>query len=221
MAYKRAFKVRYFSSDDDTNYYKKKNIKKMDCIDIRDSQVKRLLTILDSLKREIPLILKNPTSKNINTISNSLNHLIIFLHELKPNCSVTKHLISTVQNLLSALTIRWSPPVKLIQTLINRLNMLITLLCLNKETHFLFFKVLTQIEVILAHYPSTGPTGVTGPTGATGITGVTGVTGPTGATGLTGATGITGVTGSTGATGPTGTAGITGVTGPTGTAGIA
>ncbi|MEH7005167.1 collagen-like repeat preface domain-containing protein, partial [Priestia megaterium] len=159
MAYKRAFKVRYFSSDDDTNYYKKKNIKKMDCIDIRDSQVKRLLTILDSLKREIPLILKNPTSKNINTISNSLNHLIIFLHELKPNCSVTKHLISTVQNLLSALTIRWSPPVKLIQTLINRLNMLITLLCLNKETHFLFFKVLTQIEVILAHYPSTGSTG--------------------------------------------------------------
>ncbi|MED3993067.1 collagen-like repeat preface domain-containing protein, partial [Priestia aryabhattai] len=162
MAYKRAFKVRYFSSDDNTNYYKKKNIKKMDCIDIRDSQVKRLLTILDSLKREIPLILKSPTSKNINTISNSLNHLIIFLHELKPNCSVTKHLISTVQNLLSALTIRWSPPVKLIQTLINRLNMLITLLCLNKETHFLFFKVLTQIEVILAHYPSTGPTGATG-----------------------------------------------------------
>ncbi|MED4002535.1 collagen-like triple helix repeat-containing protein, partial [Priestia aryabhattai] len=173
MAYRRASKVRYLSSTDEPDYLKKKNSKKLDCIDIKSSQIKRLLTILDSLKKEILLILKNPTykNKNINTISNSLNCLIVLLNELQPGCSITKNLIITAQNLLSALTTRWAPPIKLLETLINSLKMLITLLCLNSETHILFFKVLIQIEVILTHYPSVGPTGATGATGDSGLTG--------------------------------------------------
>ncbi|WP_228116963.1 collagen-like repeat preface domain-containing protein [Priestia megaterium] len=141
----------------------------MDCIDIKSSQIKRLLAILDNLKKEIPLILKNPTSKNINTIFNSLNCLIVLLNELKPDSSIADHLIITVQNLLSSLTTRLVSPVKLLETLINSLKILITLLCLNSETHILFFKVLVQVEVILAHCPSAGPTGATGLTGDTEI----------------------------------------------------
>jgi hypothetical protein len=76
MAYKRATKVRYFSSNHDNNYLKKGNCKEKDCIDITGSQIRRLLTILDSLKDIIPLMLRNLTTGNINTLSNLMSRLI-------------------------------------------------------------------------------------------------------------------------------------------------
>jgi hypothetical protein len=187
MAYKRATKVRYFSSNHDNNYLKRGNCEEKDCIDITGSQIRRLLTILDSLKDIIHLMLRNPTTGNINTLSNLMSRLITLLNELKPNSSAVTYLITTAQSLLSSLTTTLLPPMRLVSLLqkpVNRLILLITLLCLNLETYILLLKNSNQLEAILAQYTSIGITGATGATGPTGDPGVTGATGITGATGF-------------------------------------
>ncbi|RBN36191.1 hypothetical protein DMN50_36775, partial [Priestia megaterium] len=82
--------------------------------------------------------------------------LITLLNELTLNPSVATSLSTIVQNLSYTLTTRVSSSVELMQTLVDRLNMLIKLLCLNSETRILLLEILTQIEVILVYYPTIG-----------------------------------------------------------------
>ncbi|MBY0133925.1 collagen-like repeat preface domain-containing protein, partial [Bacillus cereus] len=151
-------------------------------IPIDQTQLQRLIALLNQLINLLPLFLLNPNDPALKqALINLFNEFLNLLNSLTPSSETNflKQLIQSILNLLQDPTFDLGKFLSYLQQLFSALAPFFSSLIIDPATLQLLSNLLAQL---IGAAPISGPTGATGPTGDTGATGATGPTGDTGAT---------------------------------------